>query len=50
MPDKQELENMLANIIDDKSEQAQTHFHSYLQDKMREVMKGDDEDEAPAGE
>ena len=43
MSDKNELENMLTNIIDDKSEQAQTHFHTYLQGKMQEVMTDDDE-------
>ena len=50
MPDKQELENMLTNIIDNKSEQAQTHFHTYLQDKMKEVMTDDGDDTEPTGE
>lgn len=44
MSDKNELENMLTNIIDNKSEQAQTHFHTYLQGKMKEVMYDDDDE------
>lgn len=44
MSDKQELENMLSNIVDDKTEQAQTHFHTYLQGKMQEVLRGDEDD------
>ena len=38
MADTEKLRAMLDNIIDDKGEQAQIEFHSYLQDKMQEVL------------
>ena len=43
MADTEKLRAMLDNIIDDKGEQAQIEFHSYLQDKMQEVMNGEQE-------
>lgn len=43
MADTEKLRAMLDNIIDDKGEQAQIEFHSYLQDKMQEVMGGEQE-------
>ena len=46
MSDKEELRNMLTNIVDDNTEQAQTHFHTYLQGKMQDVMKDEDDDDA----
>ena len=42
MADTEKLRAMLDNIIDDKGEQAQIEFHSYLQDKMQEVMSGEE--------
>lgn len=38
MADKEKLNDMLDSLIDDKDEQAQVHFHSYLEDKMKEVL------------
>jgi len=40
MSDKIQLDNMLDNIMDDKSEQAEINFHDYLQGKMQEVLHG----------
>lgn len=41
MADKEKLRDMLDNLIDDKSEQAQVDFHDYLGDKMKEVLDDD---------
>ncbi len=38
MPDKEQLDKMLDSIIGKKEEQAEIHFHDYLQDKMQEVL------------
>lgn len=38
MTDKNKLQAMLDNIIDGNNEQAQVHFHDYLQNKMQEVI------------
>ncbi len=38
MADKDKLQAMLDSLIDNKDEQAQVHFHSYLEDKMKEVL------------
>ena len=38
MADKEKLKNMLDNIINDKSEQAQVDFHDYLGDKMKDTL------------
>ncbi len=38
MVDKTKLKDMLDSMIDDNSEQAETDFHSYLEDKMKEVV------------
>ena len=38
MADKEKLRNMLDNLIDDKSEQAQVDFHDYLGDKMKDTL------------
>lgn len=38
MADKKKLNDMLDSIIDKNSEQAEVHFHGYLEDKMREVL------------
>ncbi len=40
MADKQKLRDMLDSLIDQNSEQAQVDFHTYLEDKMREVLNG----------
>ena len=45
MADKEKLNNMLDNLINDKGEQAQVDFHDYLGGKMKEVLGID-----PAGE
>ena len=37
MADTDKLRNMLDNLINDKSEQAQVDFHDYLQGKMKDV-------------
>lgn len=48
MADKEALNKMLDNLVNDKGEQAQVHFHDYLQGKMQEVIHGDEEvDEEP---
>lgn len=36
--DKDKLRDMLDSLIDDNPEQAQVHFHSYLEDKMKEKV------------
>lgn len=38
MADKEKLRDMLDAIVDDNNEQAQVAFHSYLEDKMKEVL------------
>ena len=38
MVDKTKLKDMLDSMIDDNSEQAETEFHSYLEDKMKDVI------------
>lgn len=38
MADKDKLQSMLDALIDSKDEQAQVHFHNYLEDKMKEVL------------
>lgn len=38
MADKDKLQAMLDSLIDNKDEQAQVHFHSYLEDKMKDVL------------
>ena len=38
MSDKEQLRNMLDNLINNKAEDAQVNFHSYLQGKMQEVI------------
>lgn len=43
MADKEELQKMLDSLVDDNSEQAQTHFHSFLADRMKEVLGKDKE-------
>lgn len=48
MADTEQLSNMLDNLINDKGEQAEVHFHDYLQGKMQEVIHGDDVVEIPA--
>jgi len=48
MSEKEQLDKMLDNIIKDKGEQAEVHFHDYLQGKMQDVLYGaaDEADEA----
>jgi len=41
--DKEALNKMLDNLINDKGEQAEVHFHDYLQGKMQEVIHGDEQ-------
>lgn len=43
MADTEELSKMLDNLINNKGEQAEVHFHDYLQGKMQEVIHGDEE-------
>lgn len=43
MSDKEALSKMLDNLINNKGEQAEVHFHDYLQGKMQEVIHGDEE-------
>jgi len=43
MADTEQLSKMLDNLINKKDEQAQVHFHDYLQGKMQEVIHGDEE-------
>ena len=38
MADKDKLRDMLDSLIDDNSDQAQVHFHNYLEDKMKDVI------------
>lgn len=38
MADKKKLNDMLDSLIDKNGEQAEVHFHGYLEDKMREVL------------
>lgn len=37
------LKHMIENLISGKDEDAETHFHSYIADKMQSVLEGDDE-------
>ena len=49
MADKEQLDKMLDSLINDKNEQAEIHFHDYLQDKMQEVIHGEaDVEDAPS--
>ncbi len=43
MADTEELGKMLDNLINNKGEQAEVHFHDYLQSKMQEVIHGETE-------
>lgn len=36
--DNKKLNDMLDSLIDKKDDQAQVHFHSYLEDKMKDVL------------
>lgn len=36
--------NMINSIIDDKPEQAEVEFHSYLKNKMRDAVQGSKEE------
>lgn len=38
MADKKKLDDMLDALINKKDEQAEVHFHDYLEDKMKEVL------------
>ncbi len=40
MADTEELGKMLDNLIDNKGEQAEVHFHDYLQGKMQDAIHG----------
>ena len=42
MADKDKLNQMLDDLIDNKGEQAEIHFHDYLQTKMQEIIHGED--------
>lgn len=51
MGDKKDLlKKMLDNIINDKSEEAQVNFHSYLSDKMKQDLHGETPSEASKNE
>jgi hypothetical protein len=39
---KENLKDMLDNIIADNSEQAEIEFHKHLQDKMQQKLQGTD--------
>jgi len=43
MADTEQLGKMLDNLINNKGEDAEVHFHDYLQGKMQEVIHGDTE-------
>jgi hypothetical protein len=45
MADKEKLNDMLDSLIDKKDEEAQIHFHNYLEDKMKEVLRPEVDDE-----
>ena len=42
MADKDKLRDMLDSLIDDNNDQAQVHFHGYLEDKMRDMLRPED--------
>jgi len=42
MADTEKLGKMLDNLINKNGEEAEVHFHDYLQGKMQEVIHGDD--------
>ena len=44
MTDKDKLRDVLDSLIDQNSDQAEVHFHNYLEDKMREVLKDETND------
>lgn len=43
MSGNEKLQNMLDNLINQNPEQAQVHFHDYLQTKMQGVIGGEPE-------
>ena len=45
MADKAKLRDMLDSLIDQNSDQAGVHFHAYLEDKMREMLRPVEKDE-----
>jgi len=44
MGDTEKLGNMLDNLIDDNSEQAQVDFHDYLRSKMQALLAKSEQD------
>jgi hypothetical protein len=50
MADKEQLDKMLDSMINDKGEQAEIHFHDYLQGKMQEVIHGEVQTDEPEPE
>jgi hypothetical protein len=46
MSDTEKLKDMLDNLIDQRSEQAQVNFHEYLQGKMSEILNPENPDSA----
>ena len=44
MANKEELQKMLDALVDSNHEQAQTHFHSYVADRTKEVLGKDKEE------
>ncbi len=42
MADKKKLNDMLDSLIDKNEDQAEVQFHSYLEDKMKEVLSPED--------
>lgn len=44
MADTDKLSDVLDNLIDNNSEQAQVNFHDYLQGKMQEIIQQDSPD------
>ena len=39
MANKEQLNKMIDNIMDGNTEQAQTNFHTFVKDKMSELLK-----------
>lgn len=47
---KEELRSFLDSMVDGNQEQAQVHFHNYLEDKMKNIVNPPVEVEDGAGE
>lgn len=47
---KEELRSFLDNMIDDNTEQAQVHFHNYLEDRMKSIVNPQEIDDDAGSE